>query len=121
MEYFSLDLPARANLLPISEKKKLIAKIGSHKYKKHFYLGTGCNSLRDNIEIIKYAMEYDFKEFLIMPPAYYKGNSEEGVYNFYSLLISAIPKIKIILYNFEKLSGFKFSSNFITKLVTKYS
>ena len=55
-----------------------------------------------------------------MPPAYYKGNSEEGVYNFYSTLMSAIPKIKIILYNFEKLSGFLFSSNFITKLVTKY-
>ena len=117
---FFFGSTGQSQLLPISEKKKLIAKIGSHKYKKHFYLGTGCNSLRDNIEIIKYAMEYDFKEFLIMPPAYYKGNSEEGVFNFYSLLISAIPKIKIILYNFEKLSGFKFSSNFITKLVTNY-
>ena len=65
-------------------------------------------------------MEYDFKEFLIMPPAYYKGNTNEGVFDFYSRLISAIPKVKIILYNFEKLSGYKFSLDCIKKLVSKY-
>ena len=53
-------------------------------------------------------MEYDFKDFLIMPPAYYKGNSDEGVFNFYSKIIEAVPKIKIILYNFEKLSDIGF-------------
>ena len=47
-------------------------------------------------------MEYDFREFLIMPPAYYKGNTDEGVFEFYSRLITAIPKVKIILYNFWK-------------------
>ena len=65
-------------------------------------------------------MEYGFNEFLIMPPAYYKGNTDEGVFEFYSLLIIAAPKIKIILYNFEKLSGFKFTSEFVTKLVKKF-
>ena len=66
-------------------------------------------------------MEYGFNEFLIMPPAYYKGNTEEGVLKFYSLLIIAAPKIKIILYNFEKLSGFKFTSEFVTKTCKKIS
>ena len=65
-------------------------------------------------------MEYDFRDFLIMPPAYYKGNTDEGVFNFYSLLIKSVPKIKIILYNFEKLSGYKFSAEFVTKLVNSY-
>ena len=65
-------------------------------------------------------MEYDFKEFLIMPPAYYKGNTDEGVFEFYSKLISAVPKIKIILYNFEKLSGYKFSAEAVTKLVKNF-
>ena len=55
-----------------------------------------------------------------MPPAYYKGNTDEGIFNFYSLLIKAVPKIKIILYNFEKLSGYKFSAEFVTKLVKAY-
>ena len=65
-------------------------------------------------------MEYDFKEFLIMPPAYYKGNTDEGVFDFYSRLISAIPKVKIILYNFEKLSGYKFSEEAVINLVKAY-
>merc|ERR1711965_859472 len=55
-----------------------------------------------------------------MPPAYYKGNTDEGIFNFYTLLIKAAPKIKIILYNFEKLSGYKFSAEFVTKLVKAY-
>ena len=58
-------------------KEELIAKIASHKLKKHF-LGIGNNSLNENIDLIRYAMEYDFREFLIMPPAYYKGNTDEG-------------------------------------------
>ena len=35
--------------------------------RKQFFLGTGNNSLIENIDLIKYAMEYDFKDFLIMP------------------------------------------------------
>ena len=65
-------------------------------------------------------MEYDFKEFLIMPPAYYKGNTDEGVFDFYSRLISAMPKVKIILYNFEKLCGYKFSVECVEELVKKF-
>ena len=55
-----------------------------------------------------------------MPPAYYKGNTDEGVFEFYSRLIAALPKIKIILYNFEKLSGYKFSVEMVTKLVKTF-
>ena len=55
-----------------------------------------------------------------MPPAYYKGNTDEGVFEFYSRIITEIPKIKIILYNFEKLSSYKFSAEAVTKLVKKY-
>tara|TARA_Y100001958_G_C21213999_1_gene539485 strand:- start:1113 stop:1721 length:609 start_codon:yes stop_codon:yes gene_type:complete len=65
-------------------------------------------------------MEYEFKDFLIMPPAYYKANSDKGVFNFYSSLIKSVPKIKIILYNFEKLSGYKFSPESVSMLVKSF-
>ena len=117
---FFFGSTGQSQLISISEKKELIARIASHKLKKQFFLGTGCNSLKENIEITKYAMEYDFRDFLIMPPAYYKSNTDEGIFNFYTLLIKAVPKIKIILYNFEKLSGYKFSAEFVTKLVKEY-
>ena len=72
---FFFGSTGQSQLISITEKKEFIAKISSHKMRKQFFLGTGCNSLNENIDLIKYAMEYDFKDFLIMPPAYYKGNT----------------------------------------------
>ena len=36
------------------------------------------------------------------------------------MLIIAAPKVKIIIYNFEKLSGYKFSVKMVTKLVKNF-
>ena len=110
----------QSQLISISEKKELIAKIATHKLRKQFFLGTGCNSLKENIDIIKYGFEYGFEDYLIMPPAYYAGNTDQGVFDFYSNIISKIPKIKIILYNFEKLSGYKFSVEAVSKLAKAF-
>ena len=117
---FFFGSTGQSQLISTSEKKELIAKIASHKLRKQFFIGTGNNSINENIDLVKYAMEYDFREFLIMPPAYYKGNTEEGVFEFYSKLIRSVPKIKVILYNFEKLSGYKFSAEAVIKLVKTF-
>jgi len=118
---FFFGSTGQSQLISINEKKEFIAKIANHKLRKQFFLGTGCNSLNDNINLIKYAMEYDFRDFLIMPPAYYKGNTDEGVFEFYKKIIAATPKAKIILYNFEKLSGYRFSAEAVTKLVRVFT
>lgn len=117
---FFFGSTGQSQLISISEKKELISKTSTSKFKNQFYIGTGVNSLKDNIDIIRYSMEYGYQTFLIMPPAYYKGNSNEGVFNFYSEIISKIPKIKIILYNFEKLSGYLFNQDIVKKLVKNF-
>ena len=109
-----------SQLISKNEKMELISKISTHKQRKHFYLGTGCNSLNENIELIKYASEFNFNTILLMPSAYYVGNSDEGVFEFYKKIILACPKIKIIIYNFQKLSGYIFSIDAITKLVESF-
>ena len=117
---FFFGSTGQSQLISMAEKKELVSKLPISKFKKNFHLGTGCNSLKETIEFIKYSIEYDFHNFLIMPPAYYKGNTEAGVFEFYSKIIKNIPKVKIILYNFEKLSGFKFEVNFVKKLVDAF-
>jgi 4-hydroxy-tetrahydrodipicolinate synthase len=117
---FFFGSTGQSQLISISEKKELISKLAVRKLRKQFFLGTGNNSLKDNIELINYAREYQFQTFLIMPPAYYKGNSDKGVFNFYSSIIAQIPKVKIILYNFEKLSGYKFSAESVQNLVKSF-
>ena len=54
-----------------------------------------------------------------MPPAYYKYTDKE-VFNFYSRIIERVPDAEIILYNFEKLSGYKFSINCVENLNKKF-
>ena len=44
----------------------------------------------------------------------------KGIYNFYAEIVKQVPKIKIILYNFEKLSGYKFTSEAVKKLVETF-
>tara|TARA_B110000027_G_scaffold93723_1_gene98998 strand:- start:204 stop:779 length:576 start_codon:yes stop_codon:yes gene_type:complete len=54
-----------------------------------------------------------------MPPAYYKYGDKE-VIDFYSRVVAASPNSKIILYNFEKLCGYKFSISSVEELVKKF-
>ena len=68
---------------------------------------------------MKNCLENGIDRFLIMPSAYYKYN-DEGVYKFYANIVQQVPESKIILYNFEKLSGYKFSINIIEKLVKEF-
>ena len=63
---FFFGSTGQSQLISTSEKKELISRIANHKLKNFFFLGTGCNSLKENIEIVKYAMEYDFRDFLII-------------------------------------------------------
>ena len=106
----------QSQLISIGEKINLINNLSSKDNKDRFIIGTGLNSLVDTINLMKISRSVGFDKFLIMPPAYYKYNDDD-VFNFYSKIVKSIPESKIILYNFEKLSGFKFSENLVYKLV----
>ena len=109
----------QSQLISLSEKIQLINELPNSKYKSKFIIGTGLNSLVDTINLMKISKSVGFNNFLIMPPAYYKYSDEE-VINFYSKIINEINDCKIILYNFEKLSGYKFSVQCVENLVKKF-
>ena len=109
----------QAQLISSTEKKKLIDKIQDSKFKSHFMMGTGQNSLKENIELMKHSLSLGLDHFLLMPPAYYKYN-DEGVYSFYANVVQKVPESKIVLYNFEKLSGYAFNIQIIEKLVKDF-
>ena len=109
----------QAQLIPVSEKIGLLNQLAQSKYKEKYIIGTGLNSLGETINLMSVAKSLNFKKFLIMPPAYYKYGDKE-VIEFYSKIAEAIPDSKIILYNFEKLCGYKFSLNCIKELVKRF-
>jgi 4-hydroxy-tetrahydrodipicolinate synthase len=109
----------QAQLISVSEKIKFLNELSKSKYKEKFIIGTGLNSLIEIINFMKISSSLYFKRFLIMPPAYYKYGHED-VINFYEKIIQAVPDCEIILYNFEKLCGYKFDISTVKELVKKF-
>ena len=109
----------QAQLIPISEKISLLNQLSKSKYKEKYLIGTGLNSLNENINLMNVASSLNFNNFLIMPPAYYKYSDKE-VIEFYSRIIDSVSDSKIILYNFEKLCGYRFSISCVEELVKKF-
>ena len=109
----------QAQLISVSEKIKLLNNLSTSKYKDKHLIGTGLNSLTETINFMRVATSLKFKKFLIMPPAYYKYDDKE-VIQFYSKIVEAIPSSKIVLYNFEKLGGYKFTIECVEELVKKF-
>ena len=106
----------QAQLISISEKIDLFNHLSESKYKEKYIIGTGLNSLSETINLMSVARSLNFKKFLIMPPAFYK-YSDRDVINFYTKIIDAHPECEIVLYNFEKLSGYKFNVECVKELV----
>jgi 4-hydroxy-tetrahydrodipicolinate synthase len=109
----------QAQLIPIGEKINLMSQLSKSKHKDKYLIGTGLNSLNENINLMSVASSLNFNNFLIMPPAYYKYGDKE-VIEFYSRIVKAAPNSRIILYNFEKLCGYKFSIECVQELVKKF-
>jgi len=109
----------QAQLIPISEKIDLLNHLAFSKYKEKYIIGTGLNSLGETINLMRVARSLNFKNFLIMPPAYYKYGDDE-VIEFYSKIVKAIPESEIVLYNFEKLCGYKFSVECVRELAKRF-
>ena len=109
----------QAQLISVGEKIRFLNKLSKSHHNNKYLIGTGLNSLGETINLMKIATSLNFNDFLIMPPAYYKYGDNE-VIEFYSRVVDAVPSSKIILYNFEKLCGYKFSIECIEELVRKY-
>ena len=109
----------QAQLITVAEKINLLNELSASKYREKYIVGTGLNSLGETINLMNVAKSLNFRKFLIMPPAYYKYDDND-VINFYSKIVESIPESEIILYNFEKLCGYKFSIECVEKLVKRF-
>ena len=109
----------QGQLISVSEKINLLTRLSTSKYKNNYLIGTGFNSLSETINMMKVSCSLNLKNFLIMPPAYYKYGDKE-VIDFYSRTIDAVSDCRIILYNFEQLCGYKFSISCVEKLVKNF-
>jgi 4-hydroxy-tetrahydrodipicolinate synthase len=80
--------------------------------------GTGLCALADTIELTRHALSAGVTKVVMLPPFYYKGVSDEGLYAAYSQIIEALGSdaLKIVLYHIPQLSGISISHELIARL-----
>ena len=85
-------------------------------------VGTGAASLDDAAALTKLAGELGFGAALVLPPFYYKGVSEDGVFDYIAALVaaSASAPSPIHLYNYPALSGVPYTPELVARLLAAF-
>ena len=60
--------------------------------------GTGCCSITETVKITTHAVKHGCAGVLMLPPFYYKGVSEEGLYRHYSEVIQRVADDRLRIY-----------------------
>ena len=84
--------------------------------------GTGLCNLPDTIEITKHAIDLGCLGAMTLPPFYFKGMSDDGLYEYFEKLIDGVndQRLKIYLYHIPQVSGVGLSIDLVQKLKSSY-
>ena len=84
--------------------------------------GTGLCNLPDTVDLCQHAIAQGCAGVMTLPPFYFKGMSDDGLYAYYVELIERIndPRLKIYLYHIPQVSGVGLSINLVRRLHADY-
>ena len=83
--------------------------------------GTGCAALTDTVELTKQAQAAGCRGVLMLPPFYYKGPTEDGLYAYFAEVIQRTGgAVKVYLYHFPQQSAVPFSLALIERLLKAF-
>ena len=114
---------SEANSLTLAEKRGLLDLLVDNGIDASRLMpGTGACALGDAIELTKHATDLGAAGVLMLPPFYYKGVSDEGVYRYYASVIDSVadPALRVYLYHIPQVSQVGISLDLIERLLRAY-
>ena len=114
---------SEANSLSVSEKRKLLEALAAGGVSPSQLMpGTGHCALTDSIELTRAAVEMGCAGVLMLPPFYYKGVSDEGLYRNFAEVIERVgdERLQLYLYHIPPVSQVGISLALIERLLSKY-
>ena len=113
-----LGSTGEANSLTIEQRLGIIAYCGNKLAPERLMMGTGSCSLQDAVRLTQASIDAGVYTVLVIPPFYYKPQSDASVLRYFAELISSVddPRLRIVFYNFPKLSGYNFSIEILQEL-----
>jgi len=114
---------SEANSMSVAEKRKLLeALVQGGVPAASLMPGTGHCALSDSIEMTRAAVELGCAGVLMLPPFYYKGVSDEGLYRNFAEVIERVgdERLQLYLYHIPPVSQVAITLNLIERLLKKY-
>ena len=115
---------SEANSMSVAEKRRLLEELVARGVPGSALMpGTGHSALSDSIEMTKAALDLGCAGVLMLPPFYYKGVSDEGLYRNFAEVIERVgdERLQLYLYHIPPVSQVGISLNLIEKLISKYA
>jgi 4-hydroxy-tetrahydrodipicolinate synthase len=84
--------------------------------------GTGCCAIADTVKLSAHASKHGCGGVLMLPPFYYKGVSDEGLYRSYSEIVERVgdERLRIYLYHIPPIAQVGISLELIERLTKAY-
>jgi 4-hydroxy-tetrahydrodipicolinate synthase len=114
---------SEANSLSVNERRSLLdALLEAGVPAERLMPGTGCCSLTDSVELTRHATEAGVGGVLMLPPFYYKGVSDEGLFRNFAEIIERVgdSRLRIYLYHIPPVSHVPISLDLIERLLNAY-
>jgi len=114
---------SEANSMSVGEKRRLLeALVAGGVPAAALMPGTGHSALSDSIEMTKAAVDLGCAGVLMLPPFYYKGVSDEGLYRNFAEVVERVgdDRLQMYLYHIPPVSQVAISLELIDRLLSKY-
>jgi 4-hydroxy-tetrahydrodipicolinate synthase len=114
---------SEANSLGLDERMELLEELVDAGIDASKLLpGTGMCALPDAITLTQHAVEAGCGGCLMLPPFYYKGPTEEGLFAFFSDVIESVgdDRLKVYLYHIPPIAQVGFALPLIARLRKRY-
>ena len=114
---------SEANSLSVDEKISLLDQLTSSGVSGDYLMpGTGCCALSDSVRLTQHAVNVGCRGVLMLPPFYYKGVSDEGLYRSFAEVIERVgdSRLRVYLYHIPPVAQVGISLELIERLVTEY-
>ena len=114
---------SEANSLAVGERMDLLEKLVEAGIPPARMMpGTGCCALTDSVRLTAHAVKLGCAGALMLPPFYYKGVSDEGLYRNYAEIVERVgdARLQIYLYHIPQVTQVPISLKLIERLLKAY-
>lgn len=84
--------------------------------------GTGLANIPETIELTRHALSCGVTTVVMLPPFYYKGANDDGLFRAYANTIEAVgdTRLRVILYHIPQMTGLPLGHDLIDRLISAF-